>query len=141
MSVAANLDTATADNPCAHLLVRSWRLIMARGVECPLIAQEFKCACGAAGQQVFGSFCIFLCALAVAQRRCLLVNPPGAGALTADETRMLTLIAAAQNGCTSTLRAHLSWLARQALRGALEESVHELAAALRASHLRLPQPQ
>jgi len=125
---------------CANLLVRSWRMIMVRGVECPLIAREFKCVCGRSSPQVFSAFCSFLCALALTQRRCLLVNPPGEHALTADETRMLTLIAAAQNDCPRMLDAHLSWLAQRPLHKTLEQSVRDFAAVLSSHRLRLPAP-
>ena len=125
---------------CQRLLVRSWRLIMARGVECPLVAHQFRCACGANTEQVLGAFCTFLCALALAQRRCLEVNPPGTRALTCDETRMLALVAAAQNRQPALLQAHLLWLAQRSLRKVLEKSVHELAGVLSANRLRLPLP-
>jgi len=133
-------DEETGCNDCAQLLVNAWRLTMVHGIECPLVAQQFRCSCGAEGREVFTAFCTFLCALAVAQRRCLLVNPPGRYALTTDEARMLTLIAAAQNDCPSTLEAHLSWLAWRPLRKALEDSVRELAALLSTSGQRLPAP-
>lgn len=133
-------ENETGYNPCEELLVCSWRLIMARGADCPVVAQGFRCACGASGSQVFATFCTFLCALAFAQRRCLFVNPPGERALTVDEERMLTLIACAQNGCNATLDAHLCWLARRMLRKTLEESVRELAAVLNRHQLHLPAP-
>lgn len=127
-------------NHCEDLLVHSWRLMMARGAECPIVTQQFKCACGASGTQVFAAFCTFLCALALAQRRCLRVNLPGESALTMDEQRMLALIACAQNGCHAALEAHLCWLARRMLRRTLERSVRELADALSTHQLRLPAP-
>lgn len=120
---------------CQQLLVRSWRLIMAQGVECPLVAHEFKCACGANTEEVLGAFCTFLCALALAQRRCLEVNPPGTRVLTCDERRMLTLVAAAQNRHPALLQAHLLWLARRGLRRVLEKSVQELAGVLSVNRL------
>lgn len=133
-------DEDTRFNDCAHLLVNAWRQTMVHGIDCPLIAQQFRCSCGAEGREVFTAFCTFLCALAVAQRRCLMVNPPGQHALTTDEVRMLTLVAAAQNNCPSTLEAHLSWLAWRPLRKTLEESVRELAMLLSTSGQRLPSP-
>lgn len=128
-------------NQCEDLLVCSWRLIMARGADCPLVAQRFKCACGASGDEAFAAFCTFLCALALAQRRCLLVNFPGARVLTADEERMLALIACAQNQRDRALDAHLCWLAQRLLRRTLEQSVRELAAALSVRDLRLHAPE
>lgn len=127
-------------NHCAALLVRCWRLIMVRGVECPLVAHEFRCACGRSGPEVFSAFCSFLCALALTQRRRLLVNPPGTAALTADETRMLSLIAAVQNDCPSLLDAHLDWLAQRPLQQALEKCVRRLGDALATHRLHLPTP-
>ncbi|TXI18509.1 MAG: hypothetical protein E6Q65_06050 [Ottowia sp.] len=127
-------------DPCTQLLVRSWRLIMVRGVECPLVTHEFRCACGLDGREVLRAFCAFLCALAFSQRRRLWVNPPGEPRLTADETDMLRLIAAAQNGCAPLLDAQLSGLARQPLRAGLEHSVRGLGALLQARQMRLPRP-
>lgn len=140
MKAMQKTEDADERNPCEDLLVHSWRLMMARGAECPLVTQQFQCACGASGPQVFTTFCTFLCALAFAQRRCLRVNPPGERTLTTDEARMLALIACAQNGCNAALEAHLCWLARRMLRKTLEKSVRELAAALSVHQLRLPVP-
>jgi len=130
----------TRHDDCTQLLVNAWRMTMVHGIDCPLIAQQFRCSCGAEGREVFRAFCTFLCALAVAQRRCLTVNPPGPHALTTDEARMLALIAAAQNDCPCTLEAHLTWLAWRPLRQTLEESVRELSGLLSASGQRLPSP-
>jgi hypothetical protein len=140
MKALLNAENADDYNRCADLLVHSWRSMMARGAECPIVAQQFKCACGADSTQVFAAFCTFLCALALAQRRCLRVNPPGERSLTLDEQRMLALIACAQNGCHAALEAHLCWLARRLLRRTLERSVRELADALSTHQLRLPVP-
>lgn len=127
-------------NDCAQLLVNAWRQTMVHGIDCPLVAQQFRCSCGATGREVFTAFCTFLCALAVAQRRCITVNPPGQHALTSDEVRMLTLVAAVQNDCPRTLQAHLDWLAWRPLRKTLEDSVRELATLLGASGQRLAMP-
>lgn len=140
MKVMRKAEDANDDNHCEQLLVHSWRLMMARGAECPVVTQQFKCACGASGTEVFAAFCTFLCALALAQRRCLRVNPPGERSLTIDEQRMLALIACAQNDCDVALEAHLCWLARRMLRKTLERSVRELADALSTHQLRLRLP-
>ena len=140
MQTMSRHDEETRFNDCAQLLVNAWRQTMVHGIDCPLIAQQFRCSCGAEGREVFTAFCTFLCALAVAQRRCLTVNPPGRHALTTDEVRMLALVAGAQNDCPATLEAHLSWLAWRPLRQTLEASVRELAALLGASGQRLPMP-
>lgn len=133
-------DEEIETNDCAQLLVSAWRLIMVHGVECPLIAQKFHCTCGAEGREVFRALCTFLCALALSQRRCLLVNPPGRYVLTKDESSMLALISCAQNDCPAMLDAHLSWMARRPFRKTLEESVRELAATLSTSGQYLPVP-
>lgn len=127
-------------NPCQQLLVRSWRLTMARGMECPLIHHEFVCACGAGGKATFHSFCSFLWALALGRRRRLRINLPGCRTLTTDEIRMLTVIAASQHDCPALLQAHLSWLARPVLHETLQRSTHELASRLSSRRLRLPLP-
>lgn len=140
MQALLTYDGKAKENDCARLLVHSWRLTMAHGAECPLIASRFRCSCGAGAQQVFRAFCVFLCVLALSQRRCLRVNPPGQAALTTDEVRLLTLIAAAQNDYPATLDAHLGWLADPPLRKALENSVRELASLLQDAGQRLPVP-
>lgn len=140
MHQTRRLTATDEDMSCQRLLVRSWRLIMAQGVECPLVTHEFKCACGANTDEVFGAFCTFLCALALTQRRCLEVNPPGAHTLTCDESRILALLAAAQNRQPALLQAHLLWLAPRRLRKLLEQSVRDLAGVLSANRLQLPLP-
>lgn len=140
MDASLELQARLGRCPCRRLLVRSWRLIMARGAECPLVRRGFTGVCGAEGEEVHLAFCTFLCALALAQRRCLLVNPPLSDRLTADEVRMLTLIAASQNDSPSLLQAHLQWLAERPLRKTLEQATHELARALRSRGLCLSMP-
>lgn len=140
MQVLLTYNGKTEDSDCARLLVRSWRLTMAHGAECPMIASKFRCSCGAGAHQVFRAFCVFLSVLALSQRRCLRVNLPGQTTLTTDEVRLLTLIAAAQNDYPKTLDAHLSWLATPPLRKALENSVRELAGQLKDVGQCLPVP-
>lgn len=141
MQALLQYDEKAQDNDCARLLVHSWRLTMAHGTGCSLIESRFRCSCGATAHRVFRAFCVFLCVLALSQRRCLRVNPPGQAALTADEARLLALIAAAQNDYPATLDAHLGWLAEPPLRQTLENSVRELAGLLKDAGQRLPVPR
>ena len=76
-----------------HLLVWTWRRIATGRAGCPLIAAEFTDACGDDAGEVFATFCTFLRALAHSGRGGLRVGPPGCRAITADERRLLTLIA------------------------------------------------
>lgn len=140
MDTTLKIPGEAGHNACQQLLVRSWRLIMTRGVECPLIPQGFTCACGANGRETFQSFCTFLCALALGRRRCLLVNPPGCRILTPDEIRMLAVIAASQHDHAALLQAHLRWLAQRSLRNTVRQSARELADHLNSSRLQLPAP-
>ncbi len=140
MQAQLTYDGKAQDSDCARLLVHSWRLTMAHGAECPLIASKFRCSCGVGADRVFCAFRVFLRVLALSQRQRLRANPPGQATLTADEVRLLTLIAAAQNDYPATLDAHLGWLAGPSLRKALENSVRELAGLLRDAGQRLPVP-
>lgn len=127
-------------NPCTCLLVQSWRMIMSRGVECPLINKIFKDNCGCESKTVFRAFCTFLCALAFARRKCLIVSTPGQTELTGDEMQMLALIAAAQHQQEDMFHLHLEAIAEHSLRKTLRDSVLELAEVLKNNHLHLPQP-
>lgn len=76
------------------------------------MAHEFSDACGNDAGEVLLTFCAFLRALALASRRPLSIGSPGRLAVTADERRILILLAAAQAGTPSLFEAHLRWLAR-----------------------------
>jgi len=123
-----------------HLLVWTWRRIATGRAGCPLIAAEFTDACGDDAGEVFATFCTFLRALAHSGRGGLRVGPPGCRAITADERRLLTLIAAAQTNERTLFAAHLCWLARAEHREALALAARALAAAFAANHLLLASP-
>lgn len=137
MPVGLQTEEQTRRCECAQLLVHSWRQIMARGVECPLIERQFRCACGAGGEGVFRAFCTFLCALALSQRRGLAVNPPGWEALSGDEVRMLRMISAAQRRGSAAPQMAASTQADRPASMTLEASVRELATMLARSGQRL----
>jgi hypothetical protein len=123
-----------------HLLVWSWRKIVAGGGGCPLIAREFSLSCGEDASEVLATLYTFLQALAYAGRRRLEVGYPGYTSVTTDERQMLVLIATAQRDDATGFEAHLRILARSALRPALAIAAHALGAALDEHDLRLPLP-
>lgn len=124
-----------------HLLVWSWRRIVAGRVHCPVMAQEFVDACGDDAREVFVTLCTFLQALGHASRRQLALQAPDPFGVTSDERQVLTLLAAAQADDRTLFQAHLSWLARPQQRHALKIAACALATALRANRLVLPLPQ
>jgi hypothetical protein len=124
-----------------HLLVWSWRRIVAGRAECPLLAREFADACGEDGAEVFATFCTFLRALGFASRRRLAIGEPGSLAVTADERQMLTLVAAAQAAAPALLEAHLRWLTEPDRRHVLQIAAGALANALAANDLRVALPK
>jgi len=140
---------ATTDAPGAqvsgsgyaeHLLIWSWRRIATGRVECPVMAKEFTDACGDDAQEVFATFCTFLKTLGFSSRRRLNMRAPGWPTMTADERRILTLLAAAQAGDCALLEAHLCWLTRPHRRHELQIAVCAFATALAASNLVLSLP-
>jgi hypothetical protein len=103
-----------------HLLVWSWRKIVAGGGGCPLIAREFSLSCGEDASEVLATLYTFLQALAYAGRRRLEVGYPGYTSVTTDEWQMLVLIATAQRDDATLKLICESWPApRYVLRSRL----------------------
>jgi hypothetical protein len=123
-----------------QLLTWTWRKIVTGRSGCPLIAREFARLCGEDAAEVLATFCTFLCALAYVGRRRLQMGYPGYAALTADERRLLTLLAAAQANDETRFEAHLRWLARAELQPALAIAARALGTALKTHGLQLPLP-
>jgi hypothetical protein len=123
-----------------HLLVWSWRRIVAGRVQCPVMAQEFADACGSDAGEVFLTLCTFLKTLAFASRRQLAFRAPDPFGVTADERQILTLLAAAQSEDHTLFQAHLRWLTPPERRGELQIAAHALATAFKANNLPLALP-
>ncbi len=123
-----------------HLLIWAWRRMAAGQSRRPLIDREFRDAFGEDADEVLATFAVFLDALAYASRRKLAVGFPGCSGLTADEWRVLALMAAAQNDRPALFDAHLIWLARCEARQIMTIGVGALASAFSAHGLCLTCP-
>ena len=96
----------------AELLIGALRRIAA-GRDCTVLTRrDFTVAFLGDADEVFATFRAFLQSLAHGGRRKLRVGPPGSRQMTADETAVIALIAAAQADDATRLDAHLCWLAR-----------------------------
>lgn len=116
---------------CAgHLLVWTWRKLVAGEVECPLLAREYMRFDGGRGLVLLEAFGVFLQALGAGSRRMLAVGQPRVAGITGDEAQMLRLIAAAQSQDDALLAAHLSWLVRGAHGDTVARSARYLAESL-----------
>lgn len=120
-----------------HLVV--WgirRIVTERGPDW-LLFDECCCAFGEdEGGGAVKILCLFTCVLGRSARKILEVAAPGTLAMTCDERRILTLVAAAQI-CTqdndrTLFDAHLRWLASPVHRPALAQAVRTLGALLAA---------
>src|SRR6185437_3231196 len=72
---------------------------------------------GLEADSLLSAFATFLMLLGRGSRRVLSVGPPHCAGLTADEERMLRLIAAAQAGEREVASAHLTGLVRRECQG------------------------
>lgn len=93
-----------------HFLVWAWRRIATGSASCQLLVSQFDEAFGEEGPEVFVSFCNFLRALGTASRRRLIIGDPGKPALTPDERRILSLLAAIQFETPGLIEAHMRWI-------------------------------
>lgn len=116
---------------CAgHLLVWTWRKLVAGEVECPVLAKEYMSFADGRGLVLLEAFSVFLQALGGGARRMMAVGHPHSPGITNDEAQMLRLIAAAQDGDMALLSSHLSWMVQATGREAAERSVLHLAETL-----------
>jgi hypothetical protein len=116
---------------CAgHLLIWTWRKLVAGQVECPILAKEFMTFPDGRGMALLEAFGIFLQALGAGSRRLLAVGQPRVAGITGDEAQMLRLIAAAQNRNEALIAAHLAWLVRGQHVTTVERSARHLAGIL-----------
>ncbi len=106
-----------------HLLVWTWRKMVAGEAGCPLLIREYEALAGPRAEDMLGAIGTFLLLLGRGSRRTLAVGSPLCAGVTRDEGQMLRLICAAQDGDAALVTAHLSWLVRagsaQTVRGAL----------------------
>ncbi len=105
-----------------HLIVWGMRrIVTGQGVD-GLFLDECRHAFDTDGVEAAGALCVFLCLLGRSARRAFEIAPPGALALTRDERRILTLLAAAQADDAAWLNAHLRWTSTPGTRPALTEA-------------------
>ena len=116
---------------CAgHLLVWTWRKLVVGHEDCPVLTKEYERFAGPQADALLSAFANFLLALGQASRRMLSVGQPYCAGITADEERMLRLIAAAQTQDAVLLWAHLAWLARREYQDDVRLAANRLADAL-----------
>jgi hypothetical protein len=126
-------------NLCAgHLLVWTSRKMVGGHGEYPVLAWEYDRFAGDQADALLAAFATFLVLLGRGSRRVLHVGPLHCAGLTADEERMLRLIAAAQTGERILAAAHLTWLVRRDARDDVMETVEKLAEALTKAGVILP---
>jgi hypothetical protein len=125
---ARNAQTRYDRQLCAgHLLVWTWRKLVAGEVECPVLAREYMSFADGRGLSLLEAFSVFLQALGAGSRRMLAVGQPYCAGITNDEALMLRLVAAAQARDEALLTAHLSWMVRASGHEAAQLSVLHLA--------------
>lgn len=124
---------------CAgHLLVWTWRKLVGGQGECPILAREYDRFAGMQADALLAAFATFLMLLGRGSRRVLSVGPPQCAGLTADEERMLRLIAAAQTDEEEMMRAHVTWLVRRDYQDDVVKGARRLAEALTQAGVILP---
>lgn len=124
---------------CAgHLLVWTWRKLVAGHEDCPVLTREYERFAGREAEALLLAFAAFLLVLGRGSRRVLTVGQPYCAGLTKDEEHMLRLIAAAQTGDEALLFAHLAWLARREHQDDVMKAATRLAEALTGAGVVLP---
>ena len=127
------------DQLCAgHLLVWTWRKLVVGHDDCPVLTREYGRFAGPQAEALLSAFANFLLVLGQASRRMLMIGPPYSVGITADEERILRLIAAAQTGDAVLLWAHLAWLARREYQDDVRLAANRLADALSEAGVILP---
>ena len=108
-----------------HLIVWGLRRVVTEHGPDGLLLDECHAAFSDDGDEALRALCLFLCLLGRAARRPIQIGTPGTLAVTWDESRILTLLAAAQrwaeDGDQARVDAHLQWLAPPAHRQALAQ--------------------
>ncbi len=127
-----------------HFIVWGLRRVVTEHGPDGLLLDECHAACGNDGDEAMRALCLFLCLLGRAARRPVQIGTPGTLAVTWDENRILTLLAAAQR-CTedagpARVDAHLQFLALPAHRPVLAQVALALGGLLAAHGHFLPLP-
>ena len=122
----------------AHLLVWTWRKLVVGHDDCPVLTREYERFAGPKAEVLLSAFTNFLLVLGQACRRTLAIGQPYCAGVTADEERMLRLIAAAQTQDGVLLWAHLAWLARRERQDDVRLAASRLADALSEAGVVLP---
>ena len=134
-----NIEHRYEGNLCAgHLLVWTWRKMVAGEEGCVLLAREYEILAGPRAEELLNAFGIFLVMLGRGSRRTLSVGQPYCIGVTNDEGQILRLIAAAQEGRPALVAAHLSWLVRGTSIAAVQDLLEKLAALLTICGVILP---
>jgi hypothetical protein len=93
-----------------HLIVWGFRALVSGRGDCPVVAREFRQACGDLAGETRAALTVFVQQLAVQGRRPVTLAPPGCLTLTRDEQLVAAVFAAAQAQDQARLDAHLTWL-------------------------------
>jgi hypothetical protein len=108
-----------------HLIVWGLRRVVAAHGPDGQLLDECHAAFSDDGDEAMRALCLFLCLLGRAARRPIQIGTPGTLAVTWDEGRILTFLAAAQRWAEgdgpARVDAHLQWLAPPAHRPALAQ--------------------
>lgn len=118
-----------------HLLIWALRRLVVRPEVCRVVEREFADTCREDAGEVLATFRVFLGTLSHAARRRVCIGHPGSFGLTADERRLVSLIAAAQNDDRSRLDALTCWFARGGTQPLLAIAARALATAFAANDL------
>lgn len=129
---------AASHDDAGRLLIWTLRRLVLRPEQpCAALAGALA-ESGGGGCDPLATLRIFVDVLRRTARGRIEVGRPGWPQMTADERRLVLLVAAAQHDDRPRLDALLSWFARHEARHELAIVAHALAAALAARNLRLP---
>jgi len=112
------------------LLIRALRRAAAGHEGCALTRRDFAIAFPGDADEVFVTFRAFLGTLAHGGRRKLRIALPGSALTMPDETLLIALLAAAQQGDDELVDAYLCWLVRPGARASVAITTRALATAL-----------
>ena len=120
-----------------HLVVWTFRAFAAGRRDCPLMAREYRDACGDLAPQARAAAEVFAQHLRLQGRRPVVLGRPGVLTLTRDEQLLLAIFIAAQRGESDRGQAHLTWLLARPAPASFFAAASVVARALAASGHRL----